>query len=92
MKTKDLQNEYLVVFKSQNHAVYIYGKLNDKKIKTKIIQTPCSISTSCTHSVKFTDEIKEAVINEIKSNSIAVKGLYKIERNGTKKTYRRIEF
>ncbi|ADZ21403.1 Conserved hypothetical protein [Clostridium acetobutylicum EA 2018] len=91
MKTKDLQNEYLVVFKSQNHAIYIYSKLNDKKIKTKIIQTPCSISTSCTHSVRFNEENVDAVITEIKNSSIKIKGIYKIERNGAKKTYKKIQ-
>ncbi|WP_242874835.1 MULTISPECIES: DUF3343 domain-containing protein [Clostridium] len=91
MKTNELQNEYLAVFKSQNHAIYVYSKLSEKNIKTKIIQTPCSISTSCTHSVKFKEENIDDVSNEAKNANIPIKGIYKIEKNGTKKVYQKIK-
>lgn len=89
-KTKALENEYLAVFKSQNHAIYVYGKLSTKGVISKVVQTPCSISTSCTHSIKFKEQYMDTVINEIKEDSIKIRGIYKIEVSGGKKHYNKV--
>jgi len=89
-KTKVLENEYLAVFKSQNHAIYLYGILNKKGIQIKIIQTPCKISTSCTHSIKFKEKYINIIINEIKNSGIKIRGIYKIIVHEGKKEYEKI--
>lgn len=88
-ETKVLENEYLAVFKSQNHAIYLYGILNNKGIPTKIIQTPCKISTSCTHSIKFEEKYMNIIINEIKNSGIKIRGIYKIIVHEGKKEYQK---
>lgn len=89
-KTKVLENEYLAVFKSQNHAIYLYGILNKKEIPIKIIQTPCKISTSCTHSIKFEEKYINIIINEIKNSGIKIRGIYKIIVHEGKKKYEKV--
>lgn len=89
-ETKVLENEYLAVFKSQNHAIYLYGRLNKKGVLTKIIQTPCKISTSCTHSIKFQQKYINIIISEIKNSGIKIRGIYKIIVHEGKKRYEKV--
>lgn len=89
-ETKVLENEYLAVFKSQNHAIYIYGVLNSKGIATKIIQTPCKISTSCTHSIKFKQKYINTILDVIKSRGVKIRGIYKIIMHEGKKEYKKV--
>ncbi|MFL0251699.1 DUF3343 domain-containing protein [Clostridium neuense] len=89
-ETKVLENEYLAVFKSQNHAIYLYGILIKKGIQTKIIQTPCKISTSCTHSIRFSEEYMDTVKKEIIDSGIKIRGIYKITNYKGKKDYEKV--
>lgn len=89
-EAKVLENEYLAVFKSQNHAIYIYGILNSKGIVTKIIQTPCKISTSCTHSIKFEEKYMNIIMSEIKNSGVKIRGIYKIINHEGRKEYEKV--
>lgn len=89
-ETKALENEYLLVFKSQNHAIYIYGKLVEKGVTCKLVQTPCAISTSCTHSIKFGEQYMDTVVSEVKKYQINIRGVYKISKNKGKNQYDKI--
>ena len=72
-----LDNYYLIVFESKNHAVLLFTALESKGNNvTQLISTPCSLKAGCTYSLKIpnidyldsiTSEAKEVGINKFRT-------------------------
>lgn len=75
---KKSNNEYIILFNSYNNAVFVYKKLIKKGYKVNLISTPCTISSGCSYSVKFSEEDLPIVKNEAERNNIKIKAVYKI--------------
>ncbi|MFD3156129.1 DUF3343 domain-containing protein [Haloimpatiens sp. FM7330] len=73
--------EFILVFRSTNHAVALYKKLKDIGMKVEIISTPCRISLGCSKSIKVYDESKIGEIENIaKANKIKMKRFFKVSK------------
>ncbi|WP_125152738.1 DUF3343 domain-containing protein [Clostridium rectalis] len=75
------EREYVVVFASHNGAITIYNKLLKKGYKVEIIPTPCTISPSCTKSLKCKEEYLQLVKDYLKEYKIVIRGIYEIVRD-----------
>ncbi|EJO5349528.1 DUF3343 domain-containing protein [Clostridium botulinum] len=85
----DINEEYLIVFKSHNQAAYLYNKLRNQgyRYRVKLISTPCKISKGCSQSIKVRKKYLDYIIKEIKEYKVSIRGIYKIKMKGNKKQY-----
>lgn len=72
--------EYLLVFISNNFATLVYSNLKKKDYNIELISTPCSISSGCSHSIRFPEEYLDEMKEQAEKNKLCVKGIYKISR------------
>lgn len=70
--------KFICVFESYNHAFYFLKRMNERGTKLKIIETPTNLSSSCTKSVRFTENEFDKVKEELNSLNYEVRGIYKI--------------
>lgn len=82
---------YIIVIKSYNYAVLLYKILKNKKYNAQIISTPCRISAGCSRSIRFYGKDIDIVKDEIKKNSIPIKGIYLEKKVNKKNNYIKIE-
>lgn len=80
-------NQYLLVFISNNYAVMVFNKLVKKGLSVELISTPCTISAGCSQSIRFEEKYLEKMKEELKLNRICIKGIYKIRKEEGKEDY-----
>lgn len=89
MKIEDY--DYIMTFTSHHRALYIYERLIQKNIVTKLVTAPNKINISCTQAVKFKEIDMEVVKKELKKNNMYPTGTYKIIKDGKNETYELVE-
>lgn len=49
-----VDNFYISVFQTKNHAVYLFSRLQSKGLAgIQLVSTPCSIKAGCNYAIKF---------------------------------------
>jgi len=82
---KQQGNEYLVVFPSQNQAIFLYNELIKRGLEVKITSAPCTLTNSCSKCIRFNEKYMELILEEINNNKIKIKGIYKVIKDYTDK-------
>lgn len=80
----------VVTFESTSHAIKGEKVLKEENIKIKTIPTPREITSSCGLSIRFKLEDLDTIKNTIKSNNLAINGIYKMIKEGLKYTVEKI--
>jgi len=83
---------YVISFESTHHAIMVEKKLKEKH-KIDMIPTPREITASCGLSIKFSPELYQQILEDLKEIDISGKeiGLYLIERKNNTKIVKKIE-
>lgn len=81
-------SECIIIFPSYNRAVFMYDKLVKEGYKVRIISTPCTISSGCSYSIRFSEENLTIIKNKVEKNNIKVKAVYKIVLQDGNETYK----
>jgi hypothetical protein len=81
------EDEYILVFATHNHAVFLYRKLSKLGYVVELISTPCKISAGCTQALKFKETYLNRIKEEVAINKIITRGIYKICPQGSKANY-----
>jgi len=68
---------YIIVLNSSSVSVHLYKLLKDRKLDVVIMSTPCTISAGCSRSIKVKEGDLDIVKQEIITNRIIIKGIYK---------------
>lgn len=71
---------YIIVFRSYNQSTLFHKRLVNRGCHVELISTPCKIDSGCSHSIRFEEEDKECVKEEINNAKIDIKGVYKVVR------------
>jgi len=74
------QGYYIIVFRSYNQSTFLYKKLVQKGCKIEMISTPCRIGGGCSQSIRFEEEDKQCVKEELRNVKVDIKGVYKVVR------------
>lgn len=74
----NFKDKCILVFASHNQAAFLYTKLIREGFKVELISTPCRISSGCSQSIKFREELMETVLLEAEKAGIKIVGAYKI--------------
>lgn len=88
-----IDNHYLCVFESKNHAILIYTLLEAQGNNAcQLVSTPCGIKAGCTYSIKMPSMNYFNIIkrDSIEAN-IKVPRLFFVERINGKNKYKEIE-
>jgi len=82
---------YIAVFASKNHAVELHHILARKGYNYELISTPCQLTAGCSYSIKFThiQSIKH-IIDTANEYNKEIKDIYKIYRRDGKKVAERV--
>lgn len=83
----DSENYYLLVFSSHNQGIYLYNSLVSRGYHIELVSTPCTISSGCTQSLKFSEKYKTDILNQARLMNMSIKGMYKIVRKNNKDYY-----
>ncbi|WP_160678185.1 DUF3343 domain-containing protein [Clostridium sp. C8-1-8] len=83
---KDL-NVCIIAFPSTSESVNLYKVLKNKRYNVVMIQTPCTISAGCARSIEIKEKDLENIINEIKTNNIQIRGIFKKALSESTKRY-----
>lgn len=90
-----LDNYYLCVFESKNHAVFMYTLLEAQAQDNNVyslVSTPCAIKAGCTYSIRMPNK---SYFYKIKSEAleahIKIPKVYYAERINGKTKYSEIE-
>lgn len=88
----NVQNYYLFVFESKNHAVLLYTILESKQNNVaQLVSTPCSLKSGCTYSLKVTHEkYLESIAKEAEEVGIKKYRIYHVQRINGKLKYKEI--
>lgn len=81
------EEKYLLVFSSGSHAMLLYNQLINKGCSLELVATPCRLSRGCSQSIVFQASDMRTIIEEIKTNNVIVKGIYKIVEKNNHKNY-----
>lgn len=81
------EEEYILVFATHNHAVFLYRRLTKLGYNVELISTPCKVSAGCTQSIKFKESHLGIIKEEIASSNIITRGIFRVCRKGSKATY-----
>lgn len=81
----------VVTFESTSHAIKGEKVLKEENIKIKTIPTPREITSSCGLSIRFKLEDLDTIEGTIKSNDLAINGMYKMIKEGLKYTVEKID-
>lgn len=80
----------VVTFESTSHAIKGEKVLKEEDIQIKTIPTPREITSSCGLSIRFKLEDLNTIKKTIKSNDLAINGIYKMIQEGLKYTVEKI--
>jgi mevalonate pyrophosphate decarboxylase len=78
---------YIVVFYSNSECLQLFKILKNKEFDINMIATPCTITAGCSRAIEFTENDLDKVIEEIKTNSIKIRNVYKRVINGKSLRY-----
>ena len=85
-----MEEYYIIVLNSSSVSIHLFKLLKDKKLDVIIMSTPCTISAGCTRAIKVYEKDIENAKQEIKTNKIVIKGIYKKIYKGSRFGYLKI--
>jgi hypothetical protein len=80
-------DKYLMVFRSNNHAMLVYNELVKTGCRVNLVSTPCKLSSGCSKSLVFNSTDTEKVIAAVKKNNALIGRIYKIVINQGRRDY-----
>lgn len=82
---------YVVTFESTNHAIKGEKLLKELGVDFKTIPTPREITSSCGLSIRFDLRLLNTVKSIVEDDKLSIKGIYKINKEGNKRTAEEIK-
>ena len=80
----------VVTFESTHHAIKGETIFKEFQIPSKTIPTPRDITLSCGLSIRFDLDEMDKVVELVKNNTLAIKGVYKFTKDGTATTTEKV--
>ena len=89
-----LENYYLCVFESKNHAILLFTLLETGENNVyQLVSTPCGLKAGCTYSIKVPNKSYLRIVErEAAGANIKMPKIYYVDRIDGKVIYKLVDF